>query len=147
MIHVGLSDYQSKNRAHITPQGQLATAPISYSTPVAREMSVVDTAYSFAIAKASRRIVITSLFLYANKGVGANDATVEIYETSSLESTTVDKSIIKVEMLKQTNLPLTGLNWVTNPGVFLNGKTDDATIFAVIGAYYISGNIDEDGLI
>jgi hypothetical protein len=131
----------------VSQQGELIVAPASYSTAKATSLIAADTAYNVVDQRANSRIVITSIILYANKDVGVNDATVEIYEATAPDTTTVSKSIFKTEMLKQTNLAVSGLNLVTNPGVFLNIKTNDASVFSVIGAYYVKGLIDSELLI
>lgn len=60
------------------------------------------------------------------------------YEASSASSTTEDKTIIDIEMLKQTSRDLTGLNLLISQGKWLNIKTDDATIFSTVMGYYIN---------
>ena len=147
MIFVGLKDYKTGYKAGVTKQNQLITAPLSYSTPIAKTINTVDTAFNFIKAKSSFRIVITSIFLYGDKNIGVNDATVELYEALENDTTTVSKSILSLEIPKNSDVILTGLNWVTSTGVFLNGKTNDANIFAVVGAYYIPDEINTNLLI
>ena len=79
--------------------------------------------------------IITDIILNADKGV-TTDTLVEIYEASGPDSTVVDKSILTTEMLKNSDLALTGLNWKVNTGKYLNAKCDDDDVFATI-AYHI----------
>ena len=127
----------SDNRALVTRYGQLVVSPIDYSTPVARVLSDVNTAYNFVTPISGKRIVITDILAYANRNVGVNDATVDIYEADSITETTISKSIITTEMLKQTSRDNSSLNLIISEGKWVNAKTDDATIFMTIMYYYI----------
>jgi len=125
------------NRALVTKYGQLVVSPIDYSIPIAKTLALTDTAYNFITPISGKRIVITEMLLYANREVGVNDATVEIYEADSVDSTTVSKAIITTEMLKQSSRDLISLNMIVSEGKWVNAKTDDATIFITIMYYYI----------
>ena len=127
----------SDNKVLVTQFGQLVTSPIDYSTPVAHALVLTGTAYNFVTPISGKRIVITDILIYANKGVGAGDATVDIYEADSITETAISKSIISTEMLKQTSRDLTGLNLILSEGKWINAKTDDNTIFMTIMYYYI----------
>jgi hypothetical protein len=77
------------------------------------------------------QFIITDIILIADKNV-TTDTLVEIYEASGPDSTVVDKAIFTTEMLKNSDLVLTGLNWKVNSGKYLNAKTDDDDVFATI---------------
>ena len=125
-------------RTMVTQYGQLVVAPLDYSTAVTHEMSAVDIANNFAIPKSGHRIVITDIILNAENSVGnVPGATVEIYEASSATSTEISKCIITIELIKNATLPLIGLNLLTSPSVWLNAKTDDATVNATVMFYYV----------
>jgi hypothetical protein len=125
------------NKASTTSRGELVVNKFDYSQAYTVEASVINTAYNFIGPVAGQRFVVTDFFVYANKAVGAADATVELYEASSDDTVTVDKSIFKTEMLKQTRADLTGLNLIISEGKWLNIKTDDNTIFATVMGYYV----------
>ena len=127
----------TSHKALVTEYGQLVTGSISYSIPVARTLLLVNTAYNFVPPISGKRIVITEMLMYANKGVGVNDATVEIYEADGATETTISKSIISTEMLKQTSRDLISLNMIVGEGKWVNAKTDDNTIFVTLMYYYI----------
>lgn len=146
-VSIYLKDPKNGHRAAISEQGELVIAPISYSSAITKTLAVDNQAYNFVKAKAGFRIVITSILIYANKAVGATDATVEIFESNAINSATVSKSILNVEMLKQTTLSLTGLNLVTSEGIFLNAKTDDNSVFVTLGVHYVKSDIDKDLLV
>lgn len=125
--------------AGVSKYGQLVTSPVDYSTTVSQKLDVINTAYNFVAPKSGHKIVITDIMLYANKNVGATDATVTVY-TSDVgpTTTTVKDTILQTEMLKQTHRDLVGLNLiVNNEGHWLNAKTDDDDVFVTIGYYYV----------
>lgn len=124
--------------AEVLHAGEIASAPRHFSRPVSIKLDVINTAYNFASAVAGKHFIITDIILTADKNV-TTDALVEVYEASSAGSTVVDKTIFKIELLKNTTLALTGLNWEVNTGKYLNAKTDDDDIFATI-AYHVHPN-------
>lgn len=138
-IQVLLSDgFGNGITAGVSSRGQLVTGPLDFSTAYAVTASVDDTAYNFVPPKSGKRFVITDILLYANKGVGVADATVAVYEADSATSTAVTKSILAIEMLKQTARDITGLNLIVSEGKWVNIKTDDNTVFATMMGYYVS---------
>jgi hypothetical protein len=138
-IHTGISDgWGTDSKACVTERGQLVVAPLSFSTAYPVTVALINTAYNFVPPVGGRQFVVTDILLYANKGVGASDATVEIYEADATNETTVVRSIMILEMLKQTNRDITGLNLLISAGKWLNIKTDDNTIFATVMGYYVN---------
>lgn len=134
-----LEDGQGESyKACVTSRGQLVVGPIDFSEAYAVEVDVNDTAYNFVPPKTNKRFVVTDILLYANKGVGAADATVDVYESTSATSTVISKSILAIEMLKNSSRDITGLNLIITEGKWLNIKTNDNTIFATVMGYYIT---------
>ena len=127
----------TKNGVKVTDYGQLVTGDIDYSTPVAKTLTAINTAYNFVTPIRGKKIVITAMLLYANKGVGVNDATVDIYQADAIDSLVVDTSIISTEMVKQTSRDLLGLSMIVPEGKWINAKTDDASLFITIMYYYV----------
>ena len=126
----------TKNKAKVTTLGQLVVAPLEFSTAYAVEADTINTAFNFVGPVVDQNFIVTDILLYANKGVGAGDASVQLYEADSATSTTSTKTILDIEMLKQTARDMTGLNLKVTTGKWLNIKTDDNTIFATIMGYY-----------
>jgi hypothetical protein len=129
----------SGRKARISEYGQLAVSPLDYSSVSSNKLEVANTAYNFIAPKSGHKVVITDILLYANKNVGAGDATVVIY-TSDVgpTATTVKETILETEMLKQTARDITGVNLIVeNEGRWVNAKTDDDDIFCQIGYYYV----------
>ena len=123
--------------ACVTHRNQLVVAPLDFSTAYAVTASVINTAFNFVGPQSGKQFIITDILLYANKGVGANDAAVDLYEATGDAETTVSKSILSIEMLKQTSRDISGLNLIVTAGRWVNIKTDDNTIFATIMGYYV----------
>lgn len=138
-VDAKLSDGGGKGyKACVTPRGQLVTSPLSYSSPYNATAGVINTAYNLVTPKPDQRFVITDIIIYANKNVGVNDATVDLYEATAIDSTTITKSIIQIEMVQKTTLTLTGLNMIVTEGRWVNIKTDDDDIFCTLMGYYVN---------
>ena len=133
----GLSRKGDVLPVRINELGELTVGKGSPSPPANQTMSVVDTAYNFAIPEEGKNIYVTAIHLYADKNVGAGDASVVIYANASgIDGTDEDEIVFKTEMVKQTQLVISGLNIkVTSQGRWLNGKTNDNNIFANIFCY------------
>lgn len=134
-LKVHLVDSATGARAKILQAGEQVVAPRHFSTPVSIKLDVINTASNFASAVAGQKYIITDIVMTADKNV-TTDALVEIYEGATATTTTADKTIFKIEILKNTSLALTGLNWEVSSGKYLNAKTDDDDIFMTI-AYHI----------
>jgi len=132
-----IKDNNSGVTAKVTEFGQLVVAPLQYSTPIVDELDVINTAFNFIEPQQDRSIVITDIIISADRVVGVNGADVEIYEAISADTTTVDITILEVDMVKQTQLGLTGLNLIVPEGKFVNAKTDDNNILVTIMFYRV----------
>jgi len=128
---------QDGRSVRVTEFGQLVVSSVDYSVPVNQKLDTINTAFNFVAPVAGQQIVVTDIILTANKNVGASDATVEIYTATAIDTTTVDASILQLEMKKNTSLSLTSLNMITDDGVWLNAKTDDNDVFATIMYYRV----------
>jgi spore germination protein YaaH len=125
--------------ARITAQGQLVVAPADFSESATQTMGTNDTPVNFWGPIQKKNFIITDILLYANKNVGAADATVTLYESTDGPATaTQSKVILQTEMLKQTSRDLIGLNIRVTEGSWVNGVTDDDDIFATVAGYYIT---------
>lgn len=123
--------------ARVTPNGELVVAPLSPNVSRHHDMVLVNTAYNFAPPQTGKKMRIQNILLYANKGVGANDATVVIYTASSVDGLVVIDTVMTIEIPKHGNRDLIGMNLELPEGVFLNATTDDATVYATMMGYYV----------
>jgi hypothetical protein len=124
--------------AKVTEFGQIVTSPIAYSEASVQAMSVINTAYNFNEPQAGKQIVITGFVIGANNNVSnTTGAIIELYEATAIDSTIISKELFTVNLIKNQVLSLVGLNLITNEGVWLNAKTDDATVNMTVLAYYV----------
>jgi len=123
--------------AHITDFGALAVAPLKFSTPQFVELTAANVPGNFVSPTPGSSIVITDITIHANRNVGVNDATVEIYEASGIDVTAAIKTIFKQEVPKNSTLPLNGLHWMARPGAFLNVKSNDTIVFVNLACYFV----------
>ena len=130
-------DPYTKVAARVSEFGQLAIAPLAYSEPSFKKLDVINTAFNFIEPQHGHQIVITDIILTANKAVGTNDATIDIYEADAVDTAVITKEIIELEMIKQSNLVLTGLNLLVPKGLWVNAKTNDNDIFVTIMFYRV----------
>ena len=124
--------------ACVSSRGQLVVAPLSFSNFYSVTAGVINTGYNIVPPKTGKIFVITDIILSANRNVGASDATVVIYTADSLTSTTVIDTIFTQEMIKQSNIAVTGLNVIATEGTWINIKTDDDDVFVNMAGYYVS---------
>ncbi len=134
---VVIRDSDSDITAKVTKFGQLVVAPLQYSTPVADEIDVINTAFNFIGPEQDQSIVITDIVLSADRIVGVNGADVVIYEGDSPITLTEDQIILDVDMIKQTTLAVNGLNLIVPEGKFVNAKSDDVNIKITIMFYRV----------
>ena len=138
MIDVNLVNDKSKTRAKVTPFGQLVTAPLDYSEPVAKSIGAINTAVNFIEPRSGFAIVITDIIASANKDVSSTTpADVEVYESDEVDSLTVVKEIVRPQLSRSNNFILTGLNLFIPAGLWVNAKTTDATILLTIMFYRV----------
>lgn len=139
MIDVRVLDGGGKGKtAIVTSRGQLVVAPLEFSSAYQVTANVINTAFNFIGPKSGQQFVITDILLYADKNVGATDASVVIYEADASNTTTEYKQVLAMEMVKQTSRDITGLNLIVTEGKWLNIKTNDNSIYATIMGYYVN---------
>lgn len=128
----------TSNLAKITNRGQLVVSSLDFSESYTVTAALTGTAYNFVPPISGKRFIVTDILLYADKNVGANDASVQIYEADSLNETTIDKTILDIEMVKKTSRDMTGLNLIISESRWLNIKTNDNIIYATVMGYYVT---------
>lgn len=130
-------DPRTGNAARVTEFGQLAVAPLDFSTPVQNDLTVVNTAVNFIAPVAGQSVIITDILISSDRNVGVNGAVVDIYQALADDTTTIDSEILKAEMVKQTARDLTGLNFIVPSGKWVNAKTDDTGVSITIAFYRV----------
>jgi len=139
MWKFSLLDGRTGNASCITKRGQLVTAPLDYSKTYAVTADATGTAFNFVSPKAGQRFVITGILIDAGRDVsGSTAGTVVIYESSTKAGITATVEIMTIEMLKNTNRVITGLNIITSAGNWVSLQTTDATVFGTLLGYYVN---------
>lgn len=121
----------------VTPSGELIVAAFDRSTPTFQNMDVVDTAYNFVTPATGQQFIITTIIVSTNRNVGANGTTIDLYEATAVDSTSIVKSILQFDMAKNKELPMIGLDLKTTSGVWVNGKCDDDDVLMTVAGYFI----------
>lgn len=116
--------------------GQLITSPFSYDLVEAILLDVDDQVYNFYKPRVGKSFVITGIILNATKAVTA-DCIVDVYAGTSIDDSDITDNVFQVEMLKNSSLPLLGLNILVAEGKWVNAKTDDDDVFCTIMGYYV----------
>ena len=137
-VNVHLVNDDNDRRAKVSPHGQLIVAPIDFSTPITKPLSVVDEPVNFIKPQAGHFIVITDIIASADRDVSSTSpASVDIYESDEVDSLTIVNEIVSPQLTRAANLPLTGLNLKVPGGLWVNAKTSDAAILLTIMFYRV----------
>lgn len=123
--------------ADVSSNGELIISPASANVTKHWDMVLPDVAYNFAPPITGKRMRLQNILMYANKTVGNTDAKIEIYTAGSADSTTVIEAVLTLELPKYASRDMIGLNIELSEGIFLNAKTDDATVFLTMMGYYL----------
>ncbi len=136
MIEVRLVG-EGGNAAGVSPSGELFVAQPTASVPVSVTLVASSGAHNICKPVPGKEYRISDIVISTDKGPGANEAEVIIYEATTEDETTVDKLILRKPMLKNDSLVLTGLHWKVTEGKFLNVKTDDDVVDVTIAAHLV----------
>ena len=128
----------SKVRSKVSSIGQLITSPFAYDETVFDELDATGTAFNFYGPKTGQQFVITGIRMKADRNVSNTvDATVIVFEASSITDTTPDKILHEEALIRGESVTLLPVNVLVNTGKFINATTTDASIFMTILGYYI----------
>lgn len=128
--------FSCSNRAAISRIGQVIVAPFAYDEVVALTLTDANVAVTFYKPVVGRQFVITGILLTADSNV-TGSALVDVFEANAEFSTSVDKAILHVEILKNGYRDITNLNILSGEGKYINALTDDDDVFVTIMGYYI----------
>ncbi len=135
---VNIKDSATGMVAKVTRFGQLVVAPIQYSKPASDSLVVINTAFNFITPEAGKSIVITDILVSADNNVSnVVPADIEIYEADAVDELTANPSIINPQVVRSTNLAMTGLNLLVEEGKWVNAKTNDNNITVTIMFYRV----------
>jgi len=138
MIRVQIVDgFGDSTPVKVSPQGELLTRQLKFGEGKFQALDSTNTAFNFFVAKANQRFIITGVLLNTNKDIGVNGAIFDLYEADSATSTTIDKQLVRLNVLKNDTVAIPGIFVAVTEGKFLNGKTDDTIVNVTIGGYFI----------
>ena len=138
MIKVNIGDGSGGGSSvKVSPQGEFFTRQLKFGEGQFQALDTINTAFNFFKPRAGERFIITIALINTNKDIGVDGAIFDLYEADSETSTTIDKQLAKINILKNDVISIPGIFIAVSEGKFLNGKTDDATVNVTIGGYYI----------
>jgi len=126
----------SGTTARVTNSGELVVAPLGYDLIANQTLDSANTPENFFVPKSKAQFVVTAILLNADKSV-TTDVVVDVYEAVDRTTTTIDKAILHIELLKNGQRDITGLRLLINEGAFINAKADDANVNITIMGYFI----------
>jgi hypothetical protein len=121
----------------VTSSGELVTSSLAYDETQYFELDSAVDSFSFFPPKVGKQFVITGFTAVSDKNITA-DAIVEIFEANAADSTTALKTLPKFAMTKNAVVSPTPLRILVTEGVWVNAKTDDASIHLTMFGYYIN---------
>lgn len=137
-VEIEDSKFGTRNSAGVTQRGQLIVSPLKFNTAFFQSMTATDTAYNFVIPKAGQQFVIDGLIFSSAKDVNStNGAEIKIFETDAVDSISSSKDLLTLDIGRLDRGSISSLNLITNPGVWVNATTDDATTHVTIIGYYV----------
>ncbi len=138
MINVQIVNAKSGRIAEITEFGELVTAPISYSTPYYVLVDVL-TALEVVQGKAGQCFVITGLLLASDKNFAStvDSESLTIYEANPADLSTNEKIIVKLDLLRNDRMPVTGLNLLVSEAKSLVAIATSVNVDVTIAGYYV----------
>ena len=143
MIDTKISDGSGGGHlARVTHAGELIIVRGNYDSTFNAAMTSINTAYNLVTPKSGFQFIVTGIVLNADKNVSATDGAIaELYEATTDTTTTSSKTLLTLNIGKNTTVPLTSILIQTTKGVYVNAKTDDATVNITLLGYYLE--IDE----
>lgn len=137
-INVKIEGFGKQNTVGVTKDNELITGPISSSTPTSVVIvNVANTAFNLQVPIANKRFRLTDIIISTDKNVNINGAIIEIYEALSIDTTTTNKEVLRLNFNRQDKLPIIGLNWEITTGRWLNIKSDETNVDVTIAGYYV----------
>ena len=124
--------------AKVTTRGEIIVSFYEYDDVKYQELAEPNVGYNFFEPLAGHNFVVTGMTIKADKQVsGTTEATIILYEASSVDATTVDKVLYQTVVLQYDTPPLPRMNIKVNAGKWVNAKTTDDDIHWTVFGYYI----------
>jgi hypothetical protein len=124
--------------ANVSGRGEVTVAPIAPNSKYFQLLNVANTAFNFISPKAGKQFVIDGFYVSGDRNVNANTgATVLIYEADSPTNLTPSETVFELDIAKIDRQVATQLNIQTNPGVWINAKTDSTNIKITLFGHFV----------
>lgn len=129
----------ANNKAQVTNRGQLVVAPLDFSDPIENDLVCACVGTNFFAPKANKQVVITDIFIHTDRNTPVAGIIIEVYESDSATSLTVDKCIFKIDLGRQLGVGHSGINFLINEGKWLNAKisVSTGTTSVTVAGYFI----------
>ena len=122
----------------VNESGELLISDGPYDLVEFNELDAINTAYNYYSPNGQKQFVMTGFMAYGDKQItGSTNATVIIYEASTIDTTTVDKVLFQFEIGQNQSVPFPSLRILVNKGVYVNAKTDDDDVHLTILGHFI----------
>jgi len=138
-IEIEDGKFGTSTTAGVTSRGQLITAPLKFNEGYFQSMTVANQAFNFIIPQSRQQFVIDGIIFSSDKNVSStNGAQIIIYESTISENSLVSsKTLLTLDIGRLDKGNVSSLNFITSPGVWINGRTDDATCNVTLIGYYV----------
>lgn len=133
-----ITDESTGATAKVVMGAALAVEAPFPSDPYNAILAVDDQVYNIVPAVANKQFCITGIILTATSSVSnTTPATVVVYEASSADTSTQDKEIMTIPMLRNTARDFIGVSLLAGTAKYINATTTDDDIFITMLGYYV----------
>ena len=134
-IQAWIKDRLTGKFANVSDNNELMIAQ-QFSTANKVTLTSDNTAVNLIKPQAGKKVIITGLIVNTNRDIGVNGALIEIYETSTETSGTIDRAIISFDLIKNQNAITAPILIETNEGKFINAKASDSDVNVTLFSYF-----------
>jgi len=134
-IQTWIKDRLKGNFASVSDNNELMVAQ-QFSIANKVTLTVDDTAVNLIKPLAGKKVIVTGLIVNTNRDIGVNGALIEIYETSSETSGTIDTSIMSFDLIKNQTVVTAPILIETVEGKFINTKASDSEVNVTLLSYF-----------
>ena len=134
-IQTWLKDRLTGRFANISNNNELMVAQ-QFSTAKKVTLNVDNTAFNLVKPRAGNKIIITGMIVNTNRDIGPNGAVIDIFETSSETSGTIDTPILSFDLIKNQTTITAPILIETTEGKFINAKASDSDVNVTLLSYF-----------
>jgi len=131
-----LIDPQTGCAQSVSSGGEAITRTKEYSSAYYASLSVDNDVYNVIKGEVGQRFVMTGMLVTSSKAI-VGDATVHIYEATTMDSDAHETEILNLDMVKSERVYLPINNVATQDGRHINAHADDSVFNITIFGYYV----------